>query len=182
MSGSTEKANLYNALEDGIAENYAVYTRDSFEALLEQLKNGISVYSDESSSNADYQEATLLIRNAIAALKMDIKKIDGTLFKYGYSNVNGTQDYISGGGPMNDITVRQMKNAILADQNLVNQIKNIIGYDTRQWADGYADQALEDADEMYARIYSLQFTGETYKDSGVKLAVSNSQWVGNYTD
>ena len=165
--------------------DYSVYTRESFEALLRQLENGVSVFYDENSIDADYEEAALLIRNAIDALEMDVKKIDGTLFKYGYSNVNGTPDYKAGGGPINDITVRQMKNAILADENLVNQIKNIIGYDTRNWAEGYADQTLEDAAELYARIYSLQFTGETYagsKNDGIKIPVSNVERVDNYTD
>ena len=170
---SGEKTDLYNALLTGIAEDYSDYTRASFEALLECLENGVSAYSDSNSSTADYVAATQAIYAAIDALEMDIKKIDGTLFKYGYSNANGTSDYSSGGLLMNNISIQQMKNAILADSNLVSQIKELIGYDTRTWADGYADAVLEGVAEAYARIYTLQFTGVPYNGSSDRNAVSN---------
>ncbi len=170
---SSEKADLYNALLAGIAEDYSDYTRTSFEALLECLENGVEVYSDVNSSTSDYVAATEAIYVAIDALEMDIKKIDGTLFKYGYSNANGTSDYSAGGLLMNNISIQQMKNAILADSNLVSQIKEIIGYDTRNWADGYADAVLEGVAEAYARIYTLQFTGVPYNGSSDRNAVSN---------
>ena len=78
---------------------------------------------------------------------MDIKKIDGTLFKYGYNNSTGTADYSSGGILMNDIAVRQMKTAIYADENILNQIKDIIGYNDPSfgWTGTKADEALEKA-------------------------------------
>ena len=172
---SSEKTDLYNALLTGVAEDYSIYTRASFEALLECLENGVGVYADANSSTADYAAATQAIYAAIDALKMDIKKIDGTLFKYGYSNVNGTPDYSAGGLLMNNISIEQMKKAILADSNLVSQIKEIIGYDTRVWADGYADATLEGVAEAYARIYTLQFTGVPYNGSSDRNAASNFQ-------
>ncbi len=159
---SSSKIALYNALLEGIAEDYHVFTRESFETLLRLLENGVSVYSDPKSKDADYTAAAQAIKDAIAALEMDIKKIDGTLFKYGYDNTGDTPDYSAGGTLMNDISVRTMKNAILADNNLVRQIKDIIGYDTRNWAEGYADKALDEVAEIYAEIYSLQFTGVPY--------------------
>ena len=170
---SSEKLDLYNALKDSINEDATKYTKKSFEALLDAIEEGLRVFNDENSTNADYIAATKAINAAIDALEMDVKKIDGTLFKYGYSNVNGTPDYSSGGMLMNNITIEQMKNAILADANLVSQIKELIGYDTHTWAEGQADQVLEDVAEAYARIYSLQFTGVPYNGSTDRNAASN---------
>ena len=171
---SASKIELYNALIEGIAEDYHLFTRESFENLLRQLENGVSIYSNPSSTNADYTAAAKAIRDAIAALEMDIKKIDGTLFKYGYDNTGDTPDYSAGGTLMNDISVRTMKKAILADSNLVRQIKDIIGYDTRNWEPGYADKALDEVAEIYAAIYSLQFTGVPYAQfEGNKNAAIN---------
>lgn len=171
---SISKIELYNVLFTGIAEDYHMFTRESFEILLRQLENGVSVYSDPKSKDADYTAAAQAIKDAIAALEMDIKQIDGTLFKYGYDNTGDTPDYSAGGTLMNDISVRTMKNAILADSNLVRQIKDIIGYDTRNWEPGYADKALDEVAEIYARIYSLQFIGVPYANyEGNKNAASN---------
>ncbi len=173
--GSNEKLALYNALYDGIEEDYSIYTRASFENLLRKLEDGVAVFSDENSSSADYVAATEAIYAAIAALEMDIKKIDGTLFKYGYSNINGSQDYSSGGVLMNDVALRQMKTAILADVNLVNQIKEIIGYDDSSfgWTGNRADEVLEEVAEAYAMLYTLQFTGKSYASSPNYNAGSN---------
>ncbi len=174
---SAAKLNLYNALLEGIAEDYHVFTRESFETLLRLLENGVGVYSDPKSKDADYVAAAQAIKDAIAALEMDIKQIDGTLFKYGYDNTGDTPDYSAGGTLMNDITVRTMKNAILADSNLVRQIKDIIGYDTRNWEPGYADKALDEVAEIYAEIYSLQFTGVPYaKYEGNQNAAVNDPY------
>lgn len=159
---SEAKIELYNALLEGIAEDYHAFTRESFENLLRKLEEGVQVYSAENSTAADYTAAAKAIRDAIDALKMDIKQINGTLFKYGYNNSGDTPDYSDGGTLMNSISIRTMKNAILADSNLVRQIKDIIGYDTRNWEPGYADKALDEVAEIYARIYSLQFTGVPY--------------------
>ena len=177
--GSNEKLALYYALHSGIEEDYSIYTKDSFEELLTALEDGVDVFKAANSENADYEAATQAIYAAIEALKMDIKKINGTLFKYGYSNVNGTADYSSGGILMNDIAVRQMKNAILADDNLVRQIKDIIGYDDTSmgWTGNRADEILDAAAEAYAKIYTLQFTGVPYNGSSVQNAASNYQQI-----
>ena len=170
---SSEKLDLYEALLAGMNEDTTKYTRASFEVLIECLENGIAVYTDPNSTTADYVAATQAIYAAIDALEMDIKKIDGTLFKYGYSNIDGTQDYSAGGMLMNNISIEQMKNAILTDSNLVSQIKELIGYDTHTWNEGQADQVLEGVAEAYARIYSLQFTGVPYNGANVHNAASN---------
>ena len=170
---STEKSNLYNAMLEGINKDYSMYTPESFEALLTCLENGIAVYNNPDSTEDDYAAAAQALYAAINALEMDIKKIDGTLFKYGYSNTNGTQDYSAGGTLINDVAIRQMKTAILANPDLVAQLKQIIGYDTRNWAAGYADRTLEGVAEAYARIYTLQFTGVPYNGSSVRNAASN---------
>ena len=180
---SAAKVDLYDALFDGIEQDYSFYTRESFENLLNQLENGVSVYTDPNSTDTDYKAATKAIKDAIAALETDIKKINGTLFKYGYDNTGENPDYSSGGMVMNDITVRTMKNAILADNNLVRQIKDIIGYDTRNWAEGYADKALNEVAELYAGIYSLQFTGVPYNGfTGNKNAASKAEYPQYYKD
>lgn len=170
---SVSKVALYDALFAGIAEDFSIYTRESFEVLLRKLENGVSVYSDASSTDADFNAATQAIMNAIAELEMDIKKISGTLFKYGYNNSDGTADYSDGGLLMNDIAVRQMKQAILADVNLVNQIKEIIGYNDAGWTGNQADEVLDGVAEAYARIYTLQFTGKPHNNSSVNNAASN---------
>ena len=170
---SSEKLGLYNALKDSINEDTARYTRKSFEALLDAIEEGVRVFNYADSTTAEYVTATQAIYAAIDALEMDIKKIDGTLFKYGYSNVNGTPDYSAGGILMNNISIEKMKQAILADNNLVNQIKEVMGYDRYNWADGYADAVLEGVAEAYARIYTLQFTGVPYNGSSDRNAVSN---------
>lgn len=161
-SASSEKRGLYDILFEGIEVDYSKYSRDSFEVLLRALEEGVSVYENPDSTDSDFAAATQNIRNAIDSLVIDIKKIDGTLFKYGYDNSSGTPDYKDGGILMNQISVEKMQNAILADENLMNQIKAIIHYDdpTYGWTDDYADKALEAAVNSYARIYSLLFTGK----------------------
>ena len=125
------------------------------------------------------------IRAAINPLKMDIKKINGTLFKYGYNNSTGTVDYTDGGFLMNDISVRQMKTAILANPDLVSQIKDIIGYYDNVWGGNQADIVLDEAVEIYARIYTLMFTGTPvnglpydYNQSPVNPSAENQDLTG----
>lgn len=180
--GSNDQLELYNALHAGIAEDYTTFTRESFEELLRKLEDGVAVFSDYNSSSADYKAASEAIYAAIDGLETDIKKIDGTLFKYGYSNANGTPDYSNGGKLMNDIAVKQMKNAILADINLVNQIKEIIGYDNPDmgWTGNQADEVLDGVAEAYARIYTLQFTGTAY-NGAENNAASNYEMLQDCT-
>ena len=87
-------------------------------------------------TDAQLKAAADAIRAAINALKLDVKKINGTLFKYGYDNSTGTPRYTDGGFLMNDISVSRMKTAILANPDLVRQITDLIGYDdpNTNWA------------------------------------------------
>ncbi len=159
-SVSTERTALYNALLDGIEIDYSTHTRASYETLLTAMDEGIDICENPDATNDEIVAAKQAILDAIAALEMDIKKIGGTLFKYGYDNTNG-KNYSSGGALINNISLEQMKAAILADANLVNQIKTLIDYDgaNTTWEAGYADAALEAVAMAYARIYTLQFTG-----------------------
>ena len=168
-SGNTGTVNaakkaLYDILYEGIEYDYSAYTKASYEKLLDALEDGVAVYKKDGATDTELTEAVNAIRAAINALAMDIKKINGTLFKYGYDNSTGTADYTDGGFLMNDIAVRQMKTAILADQNLMEQIKDIIGYDDTAWSGNRADEVLDEAVELYARIYTLMFTGKPQND------------------
>lgn len=179
-SGGTGTVNpnkqaLYDILHEGIRYDYSAYTRTSYEKLLDALDAGVTVYKKDNVTDAELSAATEAIRAAIDALSMDIKKINGTLFKYGYNNSTGAADYSDGGLLMNDIAVRQMKTAILADPNLVSQIKDIIGYDTNVWGTGQADKILDEAVETYARIYTLMFTGVPQNNIDIANSPSNSQ-------
>ena len=141
------KKALYDIILEGVGYDYSAYVRTSYETLLNALEHGLAVYQNPNSTNADFTAATAAIRAAIDGLSMDVKKINGTLFKYGYNN-SSTDDakYADGGTLMNDIAVRQMKTAILADSNLVSQIKEIIGYDdpASGWTGNRADEVLDE--------------------------------------
>ncbi len=182
-SNNSKKVELYNALLEGVKIDYSSYTKASYETLLAKLEEGVAVYNNPDATDAELIAATEAINAAIAALSMDVKKINGTLFKYGYNNSTGTADYSDGGTLINAVAVKQMKNAILADENLVNQIKEIIGYDDPNlgWANGRADEVLEEAAELYAKIYTLQFTGKPTNDSNNSNAVSNFSPLSSYT-
>ena len=174
-----ERKALYDALHEGIEYDYSEYTRASYEVLLEKLEEGVAIYKKADATNDELAAATAAIKAAIQGLKLDVKKIDGTLFKYGYNNSTGTADYSSGGILMNDIAVRQMKTAIYADENILNQIKDIIGYNDPSfgWTGTKADEALEKAVELYAEIYTMQFTGVPYTGSPDRNGVSNSSYL-----
>lgn len=185
-SGGTGTVNpnkqaLYDILHEGIGYDYSAYTRTSYEKLLDALDAGVTVYKKDNVTDAELSAATEAIRAAIDALSMDIKKINGTLFKYGYNNSTGAADYSDGGLLMNDIAVRQMKTAILADQNLVRQIKDIIGYDTNVWGAGQADTILDEAAEIYARIYTLMFTGKAQNDINIQNSPTNFEPISLYS-
>lgn len=180
-SGSADKLALYNELHKGISEDYSIYTRESFEKLLRCLEDGVQVFKDENSTDADYAAASRAIEAAIAALVMDIKKIDGTLFKYGYDNSNGTSDYSDGGLLMNAIAVKKMKEAILSDANLVKQIKEIIDYDdTSFYGENEAAQVLDKVAEAYAKIYTIQFTGNPYAGSPVANRANSWKYISDH--
>ena len=190
--GSTDslyvsKKALYDILNEGIKYNYASYERAAYEKLLDALDAGITVYKKDGVTEAELTAATNAIRTAINALKLDVKKINGTLFKYGYNNSTGTVDYTDGGFLMNDISVRQMKTAILANPDLVSQIKDVIGYDDPNmgWTGNKADEALDEAVELYAKVYTLMFTGTPvnglpydYNQSPVNPSAENQDLTG----
>ena len=175
------KKALYDILHEGIEYDYSAYKKSTYETLLDALESGVSVYKKDGVTDAELNTATEAIRTAIAALKMDVKKINGTLFKYGYNNSTGAVDYSDGGRLMNDIAVRQMKTAILADQNILSQIKTVIGYDTNTWADGQADAVLAEVVEIYARIYTLMFTGKAQNDINIQNSPSNFEPISLYS-
>lgn len=174
------KKALYDILHEGIEYDYSAYTRTSYEKLLDALEAGVAVYKKDNATDAELSAATEAIRAAIDALSIDIKKINGTLFKYGYNNTTGASDYSDGGILMNDIAVRQMKTAILADADLVSQIKDVIGYYNNVWGGNQADIVLDEAAEIYARIYTLMFTGKPKNDlTNVPNAPSNFQFAND---
>ena len=179
----SSKQALYDILNEGIEYDYSAYTRASYENLFDALEAGVAVYKKSDATKAELDAATAAIRAAIEALGLDIKKIDGTLFKYGYSNLNGTPNYSDGGLLINAVAVEQMKTAILADIDLVDQIKEIIGYNDSSlgWTDGRADEVLEEVAEAYARIYTIQFTGNPYNGSSISNAASNYQQLEAYS-
>ena len=181
------KQALYNILNEGIKYNYASYERKSYEKLLDALEAGVDVYKKDGVTDAELTAATKAIRDAINALKLDVKKINGTLFKYGYNNSTGAIDYSDGGFLMNNISVKQMKTAILANPDLVSQIKDVIGYDDPDmgWAGNRADEVLDEAAELYAKVYTLMFTGTPvngldydYNQSPVNPSAANQDLTG----
>ncbi len=181
------KQALYDILHEGIEYDYSSHTRVSYEKLLDALEAGVAVYKKDNVTDAELTAATAAIRSAIDALSMDIKKINGTLFKYGYNNSTGTVDYTDGGFLMNDVSVRQMKTAILSNSNLVRQIKDVIGYDDPNmgWVGNRADEVLDEAAELYAKVYTLMFTGTPvnglpydYNQSPVNPSAENQDLTG----
>lgn len=184
---NSNKKALYDIILEGVGYDYSAYVRTSYEALLNALENGLAVYKNPNATDEELTAATNAIRSAIDNLKLDIKKIDGTLFKYGYNNSTGTADYTDGGFLMNDVSVRQMKTAILANPNLVRQIKDVIGYDDPNvgWVGNRADEVLDEAAELYAKVYTLMFTGTPvnglpydYNQSPVNPSAENQDLTG----
>jgi len=187
-SGNTGTVNankqaLYDILNEGIKHDYSSYERSSYEKLLDALDAGITVYKKDGVTEAELTAATNAIRTAINALKLDVKKINGTLFKYGYNNSTGTPDYSYGGSLMNAVAVKQMKTAILADANLVSQLKEIIGYDdpTMGWTGNRADEVLNEVAELYARIYTMMFTGRPVNGSSESYSPYAPEYLDTYT-
>ena len=162
---NTARNALHEALLAGTELDLSDFTQASAETLLELLEEGVALYQDANATDAQLKAAADAIYAAINGLKLDVKKIDGTLFKYGYNNSTGTPNYDDGGALMNDISVSRMKTAILANPDLVRQIKDVIGYDDPNmgWTGDQADVILNEAAELYARVYTLLFTGVPHK-------------------
>ncbi len=153
------KEDLYNALYDGIQVAPGTYSNASYQALFTALEDGWAVFENDSATETEITNATNAILTAYAALEVEYKYIPTTLWKYGY-NPNSSTPYADGGALFNAQTYASMEAIIRADDNLMSQIKTAIGYDTATWAsDTEKETALDTAISMYARIYSLSFTG-----------------------
>ncbi len=154
---------LYLAIKKGL--NYAPgsYEKKSYEELFNALDSGTDIYKNSSSTAAEKIAATKRIEDAIAGLQNFIKKFPARLIKYGY-NPSSDKPYNGGSLEYNEQTYSQMRAAILANENLVNQIKDVIDYDGSKgtvWGSGYKDGALNSAIARYAMIYSLAFRDST---------------------
>lgn len=181
-TASTETASegrtaLYNALKAGAQHDPVSYSFSSAKTFIEAMDKGLGVYNNENSTEAELIAAAKAINDAIAGLGTEIRKLPANIFKYGYSNANSSQNYSAGGSYMNEIAYNQMKTRILDDDELMDQIKDIIGYDDTSWADGYADAALDQAVNVYAKIYNLTFT--SYVVCGGNEVKENKSTVNN---
>ena len=155
-----EKQELYNALVEGIQHAPGTYSASSYQTLFDALTAGYDVLEDENATEAEITNATVAINTAIAGLGIEYKYFPSTIYKYGYNPANTSAPYDIGGATFNAQTYASMEAKILADDNLMTQIKAAIGYDTETWAsDEEKATALDAMVDAYARIYSLSFTG-----------------------
>lgn len=173
-----EKADLYAALQEGIQYAPGSYTNRSYTEFIEAMEAGLAVLKDESADETAITNATTAINDAIAALEIYRKTFPATLYKYGY-NPTASNPYSVGGAAFNEKTYASMEAKIKADENLVNQIKTVIGYDDDSIAWGgqtYKDAALESAVEKYAMLYSLAFTGQPVTGTGNSSDFEITAW------
>lgn len=183
-SASAGKKSLYNALKSGAVYDPVDYSYDSAKTFVDAMENGLNVYNDENSTEAELTAAANAITAAINGLGIEIRKLPATIYKYGYSNANSSQNYSTGGSSMNLLAYEEMKERILANDEILSQIKNIIGYDTGTWDSGYADTALEQAVNVYAKLYCMVFTsysvtgGSEIKES---LTTTGYTTLGGYS-
>lgn len=154
---------LYNAIKEGLTYEPGAYDAASYLDLYNALEEGFNLYSDSASTAAQRTAAAEAINTAIAGLKEFIKKFSARLIKYGYNPSDSTAPYNGGSIEYNEQTYAAMTAAIKANDDLMTQIKEIIDYDGSEttWEDGYADTALEEVVQEYAKIYSLAFCGGT---------------------
>lgn len=159
-SASDGKTALYDALKAGAQYNPVSYSFSSAKKFVEAMENGLKIYNNAGSSEAELTAAANAITAAIDALGIEIRKLPATIYKYGYSNANSSRDYSSGGREMNLLAYKKMKERILANDEIMSQIKKNIGYDNTDmgWDDGYADAALEQAVNVYSQLYCIAFT------------------------
>ncbi len=157
------KEELYAALQNGLQYEPGTYSNVSYTALIEALEAGMVVFEDDSADETAIADATALIIEAIEGLEIYRKTFPATLYKYGYNPTDTDSPYSLGGASFNAKTYESMEAIIRADENLVNQIKAVIGYDddTIAWGDDtYKEAALDEAITKYAMIYSIAFTGQ----------------------
>ncbi len=176
ITGAT--VNLYNAIKNGLEYNPGSYSSEVYDTLFTALQEGMTVYKNTSSTDAEKQAAADAITAAIEGLSDFVTKFDATLFRYGYDPSSSTPFNVST-NYYNEQQYAKMVQVIKADENILNQIKTIIDYDGTNgttWEDGYADQALEDAIYEYARIYTVVFTGYSVTgDSTTNSEAKNNQ-------
>lgn len=150
---------LYNALKSGANYDPVDYSYDSAKTFVDAMEKGLDVYNDENATEEERIAAANAILAAIDGLGVEIRKLPATIYKYGYSNANSTQDYSSGGIGMNQLAYEEMKAKIVANSEIMDQIKTIIGYSDSTWDTGYADTALENIVNVYAQLYAIAFAG-----------------------
>ncbi len=167
---SSAQSALLAALSEGATHAPGVYSTATYNALFAALEAGYETFNSATATDDDYTAAAQAINDAVAGLAIEYKYIPTTIYKYGY--VPGADSpYSIGGEAYNEQTMASLKAAILADDNLLTQIKEAIGYDTRtDWGDDtYKEAALEAAVDAYAEIYSLLFTGYALTGGSVNL-------------
>lgn len=175
-TSSSEQAALYTALNEAATYAPGTYDADTYDALLEAVKNGLSVYNNSASTPDELTAAAQAIREAIAGLTTSIKKFPSRLIKYGYAP-NNTSPYSGGGRDFNSQSYAAMEEAIRGNSYLRDQIKTLIDYDGSNgtaWTDDYAEQAYNTVVALYAKIYSLAFTGYDIT-GGTNLTTENNR-------
>lgn len=177
-----DKTELYNKLRESLGYNSDNYTEASFNNLIQVLEDGINTYN-EVVTEEEVTKAVYNIINAVNNLEElsdepDYRAFPATLYKFGYNpSASGNAKYSAGGAAFNAQTYASMEDIIKADENLVEQIKTVIGYNTRAWAYGQADIALDRAIAAYAEIYSLAFTGNSLSSGGTNVTnLQDTAW------
>lgn len=169
---------LYEAIQNGLTYEPGSYEKNSYTELFNAINEGIEVYKDSSSTAEQRKSAAEKIKAAIAGLKEFIKKFPARLIKYGY-NPSASKPYDAGSIEYNEQTYSAMAAAIKANDDLVSQIKEVIDYNGTNgtvWADGYADEALDDAIAEYAKIYSLSFRDMTVTGGTMAENFETTAW------
>ena len=156
---SDDKRNLYNALKEGVTYEPGTYSAESYGELLDALNDGYDIFNSEYSTDTEFAAAAERISRAIGALSVDMRTFPATIFKYGY-NPDGTTDaekYDGGGAAFNELAYTEMERLMRSNDNIMSQIKSVIGYDGMSEAN--RDAALNTAVTEYAKLYTLWFTG-----------------------
>lgn len=167
---------LYNALKDGITYEPGTYSAATYGELLEALSDGYDIYNSEYASDADFAAAVERINNAIANLGIDIRTFPATIYKYGYDpdGTTALDKYSGGGQAFNELAYTEMKKLMLDNDNIMSQIKTVIGYNSMT-ANG-RDAALDTAVTEYAKVYTLWFTGAPMTTEGANTNISNDNY------
>ncbi len=170
---------LYNALKEGI--NYApgTYSAATYGELLEALSDGYDIYNSDTATEEDFIAAAERISRAVGALAVDMRTFPATIFKYGYDpdGTTAAEKYAGGGNAFNQLAYTEMERLMRSNDNIMSQIKNVIGYSTM--TEENRDEALDTAVAEYAKIYTLWFTGSALA-TGSDISTKNSHTFWNY--